>query len=203
MGFGLICAGYSTLIFMRLVPVEFVGFVFVLLGLNKLKCFNRYFSQAKVCVYGILAFSLTDAIYWILKYFDIINSVIAEDVFTYLHRLVFLPFYILLFMALNTISKELEYTKGIKRSTLALSTTIVYYLVFALSRLNINSVREYLFIAEAILYLLLFFVAESAIYVCYRAITTDEAEKQEEERLAQFEQRFGKKDKHNSTTKNK
>ena len=156
-----------------------------------------------MCVYGILAFSLTDAIYWILKYFDIINSVIAEDVFTYLHRLVFLPFYILLFMALNTISKELEYTKGIKRSTLALSTTIVYYLVFALSRLNINSVREYLFIAEAILYLLLFFVAESAIYVCYRAITTDEAEKQEEERLAQFEQRFGKKDKHNSTTKNK
>ncbi|MBR3994960.1 MAG: hypothetical protein IKI97_06740 [Clostridia bacterium] len=203
MGFGLICAGYSTLIFLRLIPVELVGFVVVLMGLNKLKGFNKYFAYTKNCVYGILVFSLADAIYWILKYFGIINLTVAEDVFTYLHRLVFLPFYILLFMALRTISRELEYIKGMKRSTLALSTTIVYYLVFALSRLNINAIREYLFAAEAVLYLVLFLVAESAVYVCYRAITTDEAEKQEEERLAQFEQRFGKKKDEKKASKSK
>ena len=203
MGFGLICAGYSTLIFLRLVPVELIGFIFVLKGLKKLCSFNKYFNYAKCSVYGILAFSLSDVVYWILTNLNIINSTMADSVFTYLHRLVFLPFYILLFMALRTISKELEYVKGVKRATFAMSTTIVYYLVFALSRLNINSVQQYFFAAEALLYLVLFLATESAILTCFRAITTDEAEKQEEEKLLQFEKRFGKKDKHNSTTKKK
>ena len=40
--------------------------------------------------------------------------------------------------------------------------------------------------------LMLIIVTESAVYTCFRAITTDEAEQKEEEELAKFEARFGK-----------
>ena len=195
MGFGLICAGYSTLIFLRLIPVEIIGFFFVLKGLKMLRSFNSYFRYASYSIYPILAFSLADGIYCILNHAGIADSPLTADIFTYLHRLLLLPFYFMLFMALRRISAELGFEKGVKRSTLAFSTAVVYYLVFAVSRLNITAIQHYIVAAEIIVYLLLFFLTESALLVCYRAITTDEAEKKEEEKLQQFEKRFGKKNK--------
>ncbi len=195
MGFGLICAGYSTLLFLRLVPVEFFGFIFVLKGLGKLCSFNKFFALAKKSVYPILAYSLADCVYWILNRLNIVSSVLADNIFTYLHSLVLLPFYFLLFMALRDISNEVGYPKGMKRASLAISSAIVYYLVFALSRIGIAGIDQYFIVAEYIFYIILFLVTESAVYTCYRAITTDEAEKREEEELKKFEERFGRKSK--------
>lgn len=195
MGFGLICAGYSTLIFLRLVPVEIIGFYFVLKGLRMLKSYNIYFGYALKCIYPILLFSLVDVIYFILRLTTGLDSGLAADIFTYLHRLVLLPFYITLFPALRKISLDVGYVKGVKRATLAMSTTIVYYLVFAFSKLDLGDISQYLYAAEIIMFLFLFFITESAVYTCFRAITTDEAEKKEEEQLQKFEERFGKKKK--------
>ena len=194
MGFGLICAGYSTLLFMRLIPVEFIGFLFVLKGLIRLSYLNKYFGYAKKSVYPILVFSFADIVYWITSYFlKLTDSHILESIFTYAHRIVFIPFYIFLFLAIRKISEELGYTKGIKRATLALSVTAVYYIVFAASSLNITGIAHYLTAADIVMYLVLFLAAESAVYLCYRAITTDEAEQKEEEELRKFEERFGRK----------
>ena len=201
MGFGLICAGYSTLIFLRLVPVEIIGFYFVLKGLRMLRSYNSYFRYAEKSIYPILLFSLADVIYFILERMGIATSHVAADIFTYLHRLLLLPFYFLLFYALRKISADLGYDKGVKKATLAISTTLVYYLVFAVSRIDLGDFRQYFIAAEIILFLLLFFVSESAIYACYRAITTDEAEKKEEEQLKKFEERFGRKKNKNKDLK--
>ncbi len=192
MGFGLICAGYSTLIFMRLVPVEIIGFFFVLKGLGKLRTFNKFFNYTRMSVYPVLAFSLADLIYWVLNNFGIYSSVYAGNILMYIHRLVLLPFYFLLFASLRDISNEVGFPKGMKRSVLGMSTALVYYLVFALSRLKLPVVDRYFVFAEYILYIVLFLVTVSAVYACYRAITTDEAEQREEEELRKFEARFGK-----------
>jgi len=191
MGFGLICAGYSTLMFLRLVPVELIGFWFVLKGLRKLCGYNKYFEYAKRSVYGILAFSLADVIYWIISYFKIISSDLAEQLFTICHRLVFLPFYIFLFMAIRVLSKELDFDKGTKRASLAMSVVAVYYLVFLVSRFD-TPILQYLFAAETVFYILMFLVTEATVFLCCRAITTDEAEQKEEEALRRFDERFGK-----------
>lgn len=192
MGFGLICAGYSTMLFLRLVPVELFGFFFVKKGLAKLRGYNRFFSYAEKSVWLILAFSFADLIWWVLNFFGIINIPEIYDIFTYIHRIVLMPFHFFLFAALRDISNEVGYPKGMKRAALAMSTAIVYYLVFALSRLTIGGFERYFVIAEYIFCLLLIIITESAVYTCYRAITTDEAEKREEEELAKFESRFGK-----------
>lgn len=192
MGFGLICAGYSTLIFLRLVPVEIIGFFFILKGLKKLAPFNRYFQYAKTSVYPILLFSLADVVFWILNFYKIATGDFVVDIFTYMHRLVLLPFYITLFYALRTISDSLGFTKGVKRATLGLSSVLVYYLVFVMAKLDIATISQYMKAAETVLYLVLFFVTELSLGCCFRAITTDEAEQKEEEKLKKFEQTFGK-----------
>lgn len=193
MGFGLIWAGYSTLIFLRLVPVELFGFLFVLKGLHKLRNYNKFFAYAKLSVYPILLFSLADAVYWILNRLEIVTYSYADNIFTFLHSLVLLPFYFLLFAALREISNEVGYPKGMKRATLATSTAIVYYLVLAVSKMRIPELDQYFIAAEYIFYIVLFVITELAVYACYRAITTDEAEKKEEEELRKFEERFGRK----------
>ncbi len=192
MGFGLICAGYSTLIFLRLVPVELFGFFFVLKGLTKLRLYNKYFAYARLSVYPVLLFSLADAVYWILNRLGVVTYSYTDNLFAFLHSLVLLPFYFLLFAALREISNEVGYPKGMKRATLATSTAIVYYLVLSLSKMRIPQLDQYFIVAEYIFYIVLFVVTELAVYACYRAITTDEAEKREEEELRKFEERFGK-----------
>ena len=192
MGFGLIWAGYSTLIFMRLVPVELLGFIFVLKGLGKLRNFNRFFSYTEKSVIPILVFSLFDFVYWILNYFGIYSIQGIDGILTYVHRIVYLPFYFLLFAALRGISNEVGFPKGMKRAALGMSCAFVYYLVFVLSRLNLSGFEQYFVVSEYFIYLILFIVTESAVYCCFKAITTDEAEQREEEELAKFEARFGR-----------
>ncbi len=193
MGFGLICAGYATLLYFRLIPAELIGFFFVLKGLKKLSGYNKYFSIAHKCTFFILAFSFSDAVFWIVKHFGATEYAFCESIFTYCHRIVFLPFYISLFLALREISQELGFNKGVKRSAFALSVTVVYYITFAASKVNIPTFRSYFQVAEMFLYIILFFATECAVYACYKAITTDEAENKEEERLKKFNSRFGHK----------
>lgn len=193
MGFGLICAGYATLLYFRLIPAELIGFFFVLKGLKKLSGYNKYFNIAHKCTFFILAFSLVDAVYWFVKYFGSADFAFYENILTNCHRIVFFPFYISLFLALREISQELAFKKGIKRSTFALSVTFVYYVTFVALKVNIPTFRQYFQVAEILLYIILFFSTESAVYACYKAITTDEAENKEEERLEKFNSRFGHK----------
>ena len=192
MGFGLICAGYSTMLFLRLVPAELFGFFFVKKGLSKLRSYNKFFSYAEKSVWAILAFSIADLVWWVLNFFGIVNIPEVFDIMTYIHRIVLLPFHFLLFAALRDISNDVGYPKGMKRATFAMSTAIVYYIVFALSRATMGGFERYFVIAEYIFCLMLIIVTESAVYTCFRAITTDEAEQKEAEALAKFEARFGK-----------
>ena len=193
MGFGLICAGFSTLLFMRLVPVELFGFFFVYRGLGKLSSFNSFFRYAKISVYPILVFSLADAVLRIPGISDFAAGENVQLILTDLHRLCLAPFLVLLMLALRCISAELGYKKGASRAVFALSVTFVYYLSYIVSRFGSGELQKYLSVMEMAVYIIMFLAVESAVYACYRAITTDEAEKKEEEKLKQFEERFGKK----------
>lgn len=199
MGFGLICAGYTTMLFMRLIPAELIGFIVVAKGLSKLRDYNSFFKAALYCTYAIIAFSAVDAVIWIMNLLKIISLGAADELLSYIHILFLLPFHFFLARATGTISEELSFAKGVRRSKLALAVTTVYYIISILTLLGV--LGGYFGI---ILYLVNFLVTEICVYTCYMGITTDEDEKREEAKIEQFEKRFGrKKDNKKVSSKNK
>lgn len=196
MGFGLICAGYTTLFFLRTIPAELIGFFVIARGLRKLSGYNVFFKAALYVAYALLAFSAVDAVVWTLGMAGVIaKESIVNNVMSYVHILLLLPFHLFLFRALRTISESLGYTRGARRATFAMSLVSVYYVVYVLSLMKFPLFGQYLMLTEFLLYIVCIFVTLSAVYTCYRAITTDEAEKKEEEKLEKYEKRFGKKGK--------
>ncbi len=196
MGFGLICAGYTTLLFLRTVPAELIGFFVIIRGLRRLSGYNVFFKAALYASYAMLAFSAVDAVAWTLGMAGVIpKESIVNNVMSYIHILLLLPFHLFLFRALRIISDSLGYGKGARRAVFASSVLSVYYVIYILSLLKVPLLGSYLVPLELLLYIVCIFVTLSAVYTCYRAITTDEAEKREEEKLEKYEKRFGKKGK--------
>lgn len=196
MGFGLICAGYTTLLFLRTIPAELIGFFVIACGLSRLSGYNVFFKAALYATYAMLAFSAVDAVVWTLGMAGMIaKESIVNNVMSYVHILLLLPFHLFLFRALRTISESLEYGKGVRRATFAMSLVSVYYVIYVLSLMKFPLFGQYLVLTEFLLYIVCIFVTLSAVYTCYKAITTDEAEKKEEEKLEKYEKRFGKKEK--------
>lgn len=199
MGFGLICAGLLTLLFLRLIPAELVGFTVISMGLSRLSKYNVFFKAALYFSYALVAFSAVDAVFWILKFTTLTDGMAyLETVLSYVHAMLLLPFQIVLFKALEVLSRELGFTKGAKRAVLASSAVTVYYITFALSCVSLP-IDVYIDFAVLILFFVSFATTFLAVYSCYRAITTDEAEEKEEEKLKKFEQQFGHKKKTAST----
>ncbi len=193
MGFGLICAGYTTLLFLRTIPAELIGFFVIARGLGKLSGYNVYFKAALYATYAILAFSAVDAVIWTLGISGVIpKESIINNIMSYIHILLLLPFHLFLFRALRTISESLGYGKGARRSVFAMSVLSVYYVIYILSLLRVPLLGSYLVLTEFLLYIVCIFVTLSAVYTCYRAITTDEAEKREEEKIEKYEKQFGR-----------
>lgn len=193
MGFGLICAGYLTLLFFRTVPAELLGFIAIYKGLSKLSQYNTFFRVALYSSLSIIVFSLVDAVIWALSISGIIEiSPNLENILSYIHLLLLLPFHIFLFGALRTLCKELSFNKGLRRAVLACSVTVTYYIVYIVSLLNIQNIGIYLTFLSLIMFFVNFITTEMAVYCCYRAITTDEAEKKEEEKLKYFQNQFSR-----------
>lgn len=193
MGFGLICAGLTTLLFLRLVPAELVGFAVIAMGLRKLSVYNGFFKGALYCAYAIIAFSAVDAVFWILKLCGLTDGLVfLESILSYTHMLLLLPFQIILSRALMTISASLGFDKGVKRAVMSTSVVSVYYLVYALSCIS-TPFDVYLDFATLILFFINLAILISAVHVCYRAITTDEAEAREDAKIEKFEKQFGRK----------
>lgn len=190
MGFGLICAGYLTLLFLRIIPAELFGFAVIAKGLGKLKGYNSFFLAALYSAYTLVGFSLADAVIWVLKIAGVLPDVLwLESLLSYLHLFLLIPFHIFLFRGLSTLSAELGYDKGVKRSTLGMSVMAVYCFVTILSLVGI----PYFGAAGMLMYIVNIFATEFAVHSCYRAITTDEAEKKEEEKIKKFEKQFQRK----------
>lgn len=193
MGFGLICAGYLTLLFFRTIPAELLGFIVICKGLSKLSQYNNYFRYALFTSVAIVAFSAFDAVIWALGIAKIIElSQSLENILSYIHLLLLFPFHIFLFSGLSALSKELSFNKGVRRAVLASSVTVTYYIIYIVSLLNISSIGIYLTFLSFVMFFVNFITTESAVYCCYRAITTDEAEKKEEEKLKSFQKQFGR-----------
>lgn len=193
MGFGLICAGYLTLLFFRTVPAELFGFIAICKGLSKLSQYNNYFKTALYTSFVIVAFSVFDAVIWALGISGILEmSQGLENILSYIHLLLLFPFHIFLFGGLSSLSKELSFTKGVKRAVFASSVTVTYYIIYIVSLLKIQNIGIYLAFLSFVMFFVNFITTESAVYCCYRAITTDEAEKKEEEKLKRFQNQFGR-----------
>ncbi len=193
MGFGLICAGLTTLLFLRLVPAELVGFAVIAMGLRKLSVYNGFFKGALYCAYAIIAFSAVDAVFWILKLCGLTDGLVfLESILSYTHMLLLLPFQIILSRALMTISASLGFDKGVKRAVMSTSVVSVYYLVYALSCIS-TPFDVYLDFATLILFFINLAILISAVHVCYRAIATYEAEAREDAKIEIFEKQFGRK----------
>ncbi len=193
MGFGLICAGYLTLLFFRTIPAELLGFIVIYKGLSKLSQYNSFFRYALYTTYAIIAFSVFDAAIWALEIAKIIElSQSLENSLSYIHLLLLFPFHIFLFSALRTLCKELSFSKGVRRAVFASCVTVTYYIIYIVSLLNIPGIGVYLSFLSFVMFFANFIVTESAVYCCYRAITTDEAEKKEEEKLKSFQKQFGR-----------
>ena len=192
MGFGLICAGLLTLLFMRIIPAELVGFAVIVKGLGMLKGYNSFFRAALYSAYALLTFSAVDAVIWVLKIAGVMPDImLLESILSYLHILMLITFQMFLFRALSTLSRELGYDKGVKRSSLALAVMAVFCLVTVLSLAGISVFGA----AGLLMYLVNIAFCIFAVYTCYKGITTDEAEKKEEAKIEKFQKQFSRKKK--------
>ncbi len=189
MGFGLICAGLLTLLFLRIIPAELVGFAAISKGLGMLKGYNSFFRAALYSSYALIAFSAVDAVIWVLKIAGVMQDILwLESLLSYLHLFLLIPFQMFLFRGLSALSKELGYDKGVKRSSLALAVMGAFCLVTVLSLAGISVFGT----AGMLMELANIAFCEFAVYTCYKGITTDEAEKREEEKIEKFQKQFSR-----------
>ncbi len=189
MGFGLIAAGFSTLLFLRAVPAELIGFAVIVYALGKLCSYNKYFKTSRYFAYILLAFSVVDTVLWVLDIIEIL-SIEGIPALPYIHILLLLPFSVFLLMALKELCLELSFDKGVSRANIAMWTTITYYII---NVINIAFPTVILTAVSFILFFLYLVTFELSLLICHKGITTDEAEEEENKKLEQFEKRFGKK----------
>ncbi len=194
MGFGLIFAGYASLLALRVFPMELFGFIAVTIGTKKLSIYNARLRLAYIASLLLLVFSAFDAVMWVLRVTGAVSlGAVFETALSYVHSLLLLPFHIFLSLGLRDLCASLSFEKGVKRSVFAFSICMTYYVILAVCGVVQYAGRNYpaLNLCSIMLFFAVFIVFELLLRTCSRAITTDEAEEKEEKALQSFTKRFG------------
>ena len=189
MGFGLLIIGYSTLLLLRIVPIEIVGFFVMYLGLDKLSRHEKKLSYAKYASVFMFAESILSSLMWIENSFGIDMGLSAlpwlETAEGILYHLGLIVFHLLLYYGISAISKVSGYDKGVKRSRFALITTTVYYLA-AVCGSVIPGAASVMAKPIWLMQLLWMFVNLFMLAGCFMMIVTDEMLEAEDKKYAEF-----------------
>ena len=189
MGFGLLIIGYSSLLLLRIVPIEIVGFFVMYLGLDKLSRHEKKLTYAKYACIFMFAEAILSSLMWIDNSFglDLGLSSISwlETAEGLLYHLGLIVFHVLMYYGITAISNVSGYDKGAKRSRFALITTAVYY-VAAISGSLIPGAAAVMAKPIWLMQLLWLFVNLFLLAGCFMMIVTDEMLEAENKKYAEF-----------------
>lgn len=198
MGFGLIFLGWSTLFFFKLIPpVNIIGCLLMMRGLDKLSGYGDNFKKAKNSSIAFLAYFVIYCILWlvgILKIFDytkVFALVYADQI---IYRTILVLLSVFLYRALGDISREVGFEKGVKREKTCTSLVIVFVIFLAaqlmLSFIGIGKYEAYLNLALSAFELIWLISSAVYIYSCYMMIATQEIIDEENKKMKEYDMKY-------------
>lgn len=198
MGFGLIFLGWSTLFFFKLIPpVNIIGCLLMMRGLDKLSGYGDNFKKAKNSSIAFLAYFVIYCILWlvgILEIFDytkVFALVYADQI---IYRTILVLLSVFLYRALGDISREVGFEKGVKREKTCTSLVIVFVIFLAaqlmLSFIGIGKYEAYLNLALSAFELIWLISSAVYIYSCYMMIATQEIIDEENKKMKEYDMKY-------------
>lgn len=198
MGFGLIFLGWSTLFFFKtLPPVNILGCLLMMKGLDKLSGYGSNFKRAKNACVAFLAYFIVYTLLWIVGLFDIFDYsknffLVYTDEITYRTILVLLS--VFLYRALGDISREVGFEKGIKREKSCTSLVIVFVMFLGIqlvcSFMGAGRYEAYLNLALSVFELIWLISSAVYIYSCYMMIATQEIIDEENKKMREYDEKY-------------
>lgn len=197
MGFGLLFAGYVTLLFFKVMPpVMIIGALVMYKGLKKLSGFGEKFGTAAdfAAVLGIY-YALYTAL-WIGTSVGFMDGLLTNKMFVLIDDVVYygilLAFHICLYNGLLDISRFCGYDKGIKKSYMSRVLMAMFY-AFAIINIPLSyfGIQSYIPLAHFICQIVWIVYSAVFIYGCYMRIATDEIIAEEEKKIAEYDAKYG------------
>ncbi len=188
MGFGLIFLGYATLLFFKTIPVGLIGAYLMYRGLSKLSVYGGNFVKAR----NVSAvFFLYFAVYTVLWIANVLQTEIVALADSLIYYGIFCVFQIVLCNALESISNQVGYDKGIRKARVCKTATYVF-IAASIIRIVLSffSLAGYMTAAMLFYELLLLVLTASFIYSCYMMIATQEIIDEENKKMREYDEKY-------------
>ena len=197
MGFGLIFAGYITLLFFKIMPPAMaVGAYLMHKGLKKLEMYGKNFLYAANTAAVLCGYYVLNTCVWIIRFSGIGKGIVSGKAFGFCDDVIYygilLVFHIFLYSALLGISRECGYDKGIKRTYMSRMLMTMFY-IFTVINIVFSAfdVVSYIPFASYICQIAWILYTSVFIYGCYMRIATDELIQDEEKKIAEYDRKYG------------
>ena len=197
MGFGLLFAGYATLLFCKVMPpAMMIGAIVMYRALSKLSEYGKGFAKASVHA-GILGiYHAVYTVLWIVSSLGVMDGIMTSRLFVLCDDIVYygllLVFHIFLYSGIYEISKFCGYDKGIKKVYMSRVLMAMFY-AFAVISLPLNylGIQSYIPLAHFICQIVWIIYTVVFIYGCYMRIATEEIIREEERKIAEYDAKYG------------
>ena len=199
MGFGLIFCGYITLLFFKVLPPAMaVGLYAVYRGLKKLSPYGKSFRMCSGFSAALAVYYVLFSAVWLGRMFGVFEGILNAPFFglcdDILYYALLFGFHLTLYMAIEGISRECGYEKGIKK---VYFSRVLLAMFYVLTLINIPlyyfGVKSYLPLACFLCELVWIIYTALLIYGCYMRIATDEIIEEEEKKIAAYNARMSNK----------
>ena len=188
MGFGLLLVGYMTLLLLKIVPIEIVGFFVMYLAIDKLERQESSFKYAKyACIYMFLE-SILGSMMWLQEVTGTRMGLLSEPYFATVENVLYhvglCAFHLLLYMAIRNISSKIGYTKAVGRARFAAVAIIIFYVAHICAAFIPGG--EIMVVPLGAYQILLMLFNLFLLVGCYMMIVTDEMLEKEEKKYNEF-----------------
>ena len=198
MGFGLIFLGWSTLLFFKVLPpVNILGCLLMLKGLEKLSVYNDDFRRAKYADAALTAYYIAYCILWILELFGIFSftqNVYVVYLDAIIYRTILVLFSVFLYRALGNISREVGFDKGVARERASMSFVIVLVIFLGIQLaapfMGIGKYEGYLTLSLMVFEVIWLIYSAVYIYSCYMMIATQEIIDDENRKMMEYDRKY-------------
>ena len=196
MGFGLLFAGYATLLFFKVMPPAMaVGAYVMYRGLHKLSAYGKNFGRAANMAALTGIYHVIFTIVWIVSSLGFAEGIFTSKVFVLcddtLYYGLLLALHIFMYNGLLDISKFCGYDKGVKKAYMSRVLMVMFYVVAAINiPLNFFEIQSYMPLAHFICQIVWIIYTAVYIYGCYMRIATDEIIAEEERKIAEYDAKY-------------
>ncbi len=188
MGFGLLLVGYITLLAMKIVPIEIVGFFVMYLALDKLEVQEKSFRYAKYAAIYMFLEQILGSMSWLQEVTGHEMGFVSHPTFATVENLLYhiglLIFHLLLHLGIRNISRNVGYTKAVGRVRVAAVATAVFYVAHFCAAVVPGA--QIMALPLGIYQILLLFFNIFILLGCYMMIVTDEMLEKEEKKYNEF-----------------